>query len=185
LIYRKDDALYDLKLQRFGHSKLIKKQRMETTMGIIPHAIGFGIATVLVVWTVAPVGAAPVLSNTAVLKSVAESTVTEVRYGIRRGVARAAVATGVGLAVAGAARAYGYGYPYSYGYQSYSYGYPSYSYGYPSSYGYAPYSTGYAPYSYNYGYSGYSYNYGYAPGYYGYGVRRAARGVARRAYYRR
>ena len=61
-------------------------------------------------------------------------------------------------------------------------------YGYPSSYGYAPYSSGsygFAPYGYNYGYSGYSYNYGYAPGYYGYGARRVARGVARRAYYRR
>ena len=46
-------------------------------------------------------------------------------------------------------------------------------------------STSSAPYSYNYGYGGYSYNYGYAPGYHGYGVRRVARGVARRAYYRR
>jgi hypothetical protein len=92
------------------------------------------------------------------------------------------VASGVGLAVAGAARSYAYGsgdgYPYNYGYQSYNYGYPS-------SYGYAGYSTSYAPYSYNYGYGGYSYNYGYSPGYYGYGVRRVARGVARRAYYRR
>jgi hypothetical protein len=42
---------------------------------------------------------------------------------------------------------------------------------------------GYAPSSYNYGYSGYSS--GYTPGYSGYGVRRVARGVARRAYYRR
>jgi hypothetical protein len=79
----------------------------------------------------------------------------------------------------GKSRAYAYGNPYGYGYQSYSYGYPS-------SYGYAPYGTGYygyAPSSYNYGYSGYSS--GYTPGYYGYGVRRVARGVARRAYYRR
>jgi hypothetical protein len=80
------------------------------------------------------------------VKSAAENTVTEVRWGIRRGVARAAVATGVGLAVAGAARSYGYGYGYPY-----SYGYQSYSSGYPSSYGYAGYSTSYAPYSYNYG----------------------------------
>jgi len=149
-------------------------------MHITNHAFGFGVATVLGLCAVAPLGAAPVLSNTAALKSAADNSVTEVRWGIRRGVARAAVATGVGLAVAGAARsyAYGYGYPYNYGYQSYNYGYPS-------SYGYAGYSTSSAPYSYNYGYGGYSYNYGYAPGYYGYGVRRVARGVARRAYYRR
>ena len=148
-------------------------------MHITNHAIGFGVATMLGLCAVAPVSAAPVLSNTAALKSAADNTITEVRWGVRRrGVARAAVATGVGLAVAGAARSYAYGYPYSYGYQSYGYGYPS-------SYGYAPYSTSYAPYSYNYGYSGYSYNYGYTPGYYGYGVRRVARGVARRAYYRR
>jgi hypothetical protein len=149
-------------------------------MNITNHAIGFGAATVLGLCAVVPAGASPVLSNTAAVKSAADNTVTQVRYGIRRGVARAAVATGVGLAVAGAARsyAYGYGYPSSYGYQSYSYGYPS-------SYGYAGYSTGYAPSSYNYGYGGYSYNYGYTPGYYRYGVRRVARGVARRAYYRR
>ena len=149
-------------------------------MPITNHAIGFGVATVLGLYALAPVSAAPVLSNTAALKSAADDSVTEVRWGVRRrGLARAAVATGVGLAVAGAARSYAYGYPSGYGYQSYSYGYPS-------SYGYAPYSTSYAPSSYNYGYSGYSYNYGYTqPGYYGYGVRRVARGVARRAYYRR
>ena len=128
-------------------------------MHITNRAIGFGVATVLGLCAVTPVRAAPVLSNTAALKSAANNTVTEVRYGIRRrAVARAAVATGVGLAVAG---------------------------GYPYRYGYAGYSTSYAPYSYNYGYSGYSYNYGYTPGYYGYGgARRVARRVARRAYYR-
>jgi hypothetical protein len=146
-------------------------------MHITNHAIGFSVATVLGLCAVAPVSASPVLSNTAALKSAADNAVTEVRYGIRRGVARAAVATGVGLAVAGAARSYAYGYP--------GYGYQSYSYGYPSSYGYAGYSTSYAPNTYNYGYGGSSYNYGYTPGYYGYGVRSVARGVARRAYYRR
>jgi hypothetical protein len=141
--------------------------------------ISVGFAAALVLFPMASPSAAPVLSNTAAVKSAADNSVTEVRYGIRRGVARAAVATGVGLAVAGAARsyAYGYGYPSSYGYQSYSYGYPS-------GYGYAGYSTSYAPYNYNYGYGGYSYNYGYTPGYYGYGVRRAVRGAARRAYFR-
>ena len=113
-------------------------------MHISNHAFGFGVATVLGLCAAAPVSAAPVLSNTAALKSTADNSVTEVRWGIRRGVARAAVATGVGLAVAGAARSYAYG-------------------------------SGY----------GYPYNYGYSPGYYGYGVRRVARGVARRAYYRR
>jgi hypothetical protein len=142
-------------------------------MHITNHAIGFGVATVLGLCAVAPASAALVLSNTAALKSAADNSVTEVRYGIRRGVARAAVATGVGLAVAGAARSYpyGYGYPNSYGYQSYNYGYPS-------SYGYTGYSTSYAPSSYNYGYGVYSYNYGY-------GVRSVARRVARRAHYRR
>jgi hypothetical protein len=137
-------------------------------MPITNHIMGFGVAAVLGLCATAPVSAAPVLSNTAVLKSAANNTITEVRY-VRRGwgraATRAAVATGVGLAVAGAATSYAYGSPYGYGYQSYSYGYPS-------NYGYAPYSTsysGYAPYSYNYNYGG----------------RRAVRGVARRAYYRR
>jgi len=142
-------------------------------MHIINYSIGFGTAAVLGFCVVATVDAAPVLTNTAALKSATDNTITEVRY-IRRGWARAAVATGVGLAVAGAAASYAYGYPYGYGYQSYNYGYPS-------SYGYAPYSTGYA---YN-GYPSYGYNYGYTPGYYGYGVRHVARSVARRAYYRR
>ena len=142
-------------------------------MHITNRAISFGVATMLGLCAVAPVSASPMLSNAAALKSAADNTVTEVRYGIRRGVARAAVATGVGLAVAGAARSYpyGYGYPNSYGYQSYNYGYPS-------SYGYTGYSTSYAPSSYNYGYGVYSYNYGY-------GVRSVARRVARRAHYRR
>ena len=143
------------------------------------YAICIGYAAALVLAANAPASAAPILSNTAALKTAADNGVTDVRWVARRGWARAAVATGVGLAVAGAAASYAYGNPYRYGYQSYSYGYPS-------SYGYAPYGTGYygyAPYSYNYGYSGYSS--GYTPGYYGYGVRRAARGVARRAYYRR
>ena len=151
-------------------------------MHISNHAIGLGSATILGFCAIAPVRAAPVLSNTAALKSAADSSITEVRY-IRRGWARAAVATGVGLAVAGAvASSYAYGYPSGYGSP---YGYTYAGYGYPSSYGYSPYSAGYygsTPYGYNYGYTGYGYNYGYAPGY---GARRVARGIARRAYYRR
>ena len=152
-------------------------------MHITNYSIGFGVATVVGLCCVAPVGAAPVLTNTAALKAAADNPITEVRY-IRRGWARAAVATGVGLAVAGAVArtaSYAYGYPYGYGYQSYGYGYPS-------SYGYAPYSTGsygYAPYGYNYGYGGNGYNYGYTGGYYGYGARPVARAVVRRAYFRR
>jgi hypothetical protein len=152
----------------------------ETTMHITNYSIAFGVATVVGFCFFAPVNAAPALTNTAAIKAAADNTITEVRY-IRRGWARAAVATGVGLAVAGAAASYAYGYPYGYGY-------PSYGYGYPSSYGYAPYSSGsygYTPYGYNYGYGTYGYNYGYTPGYHGYGVRPVARAVVRRAYYRR
>jgi hypothetical protein len=155
-------------------------------MHISNHALWFGIATMLGVCAVAPGDAASVLSNTAALKSAADSPVTEVRY-IRRGWARAAVAAGVGLAVARTAASYAYGYPYSYGSPPYGYAYSGS--GYPASYGYTAYSGnayGYAPSGYNnYGYGGYSYNYGYAPGYVGYGVRGVARGIARRAYYRR
>src|SRR6516225_5445395 len=111
-------------------------------MYITNYSIGFGVATVVGFCFLAPVSAAPALTNTAALKAAAaaNNTITEVRY-IRRGWARAAVATGVGLAVAGtvagAAGSYAYGSPYGYGYPSYGYGYPSYGYGYPSSYGYA------------------------------------------------
>jgi hypothetical protein len=155
-------------------------------MHIINYSIGFGVATVVGLCIVAPVSAAPVLTNTAAVKAAAGNSITEVRY-IGRGWARRAVGVGVGLAVAGAvartAASYAYGYP------SYGYGYPSYGYGYPSGYGYAGYNTGYygyAPSSYNYGYGGYGYNYGYTPGYYGgYGVRPVARAVVRRAYFRR
>ena len=155
-------------------------------MHITNYSIGFGVAAVVGCCFVAPVTAAPALTNAAALKAAAaaDNTITEVRY-IRRGWARAAVATGVGLAVAGAvagaATSYAYGYPYGYGY-------PSYGYGYPSSYGYAPYSSASygASYGYNYGYGGYGYNYGYgAAGYYGYGARPVARAVVRRAYFRR
>ena len=148
-------------------------------MHTVKHAAAFSAATVLGLCAMAPASAAPVLSNTAVLKSAAENTITEVRY-VRRGVARRSVAgAAVGLAAAASYR-YAAGYPYAYGYgTSYNYGYaPS------SSYGYAP-----GTYSYNYGYApsyaGYTYNYGYTSGYSGYAVRRAARGVARRAAYRR
>ena len=84
-------------------------------MHISNYSIGFGVATVVGLCFFAPVSAAPALTNTAALKAAAENPITEVRY-IRRGWARAAVATGVGLAVAGAvvrtAASYGYGYPY-------------------------------------------------------------------------
>ena len=116
-------------------------------MNTTKYAVGFSFATVLGVCTMAPVSAAPVVSIAAALKSAIENPIAEARYvrrGVaRRGVARAAVATGVGVAAAASYR-YAAGYP-SYGYgASYNYGYP-----YSGSYGYAP--------------SSYSYNYGYAP----------------------
>jgi hypothetical protein len=146
------------------------------------YTLGLCVMTALGLCSVKPVSAAPVLSNTAGLKSATENLIAEVRYvrrGVaRRGVARAAVATGVGVAAAASYR--------------YAAGYPNYGYGTTYNYGYAPYSNyGYAPssQSYNYGYAPYTgtygYNYSYTSGYYGYGVRRAARGVARRVAYRR
>src|SRR5262249_10712223 len=143
----------------------------------IKYAIGAAFGTAFALAAIAPAAAVPVLSNTAALKSAADSSVTEVRF-IRRGTARrAAVAAGVGLAV-GAAYGYGSSYP-SYGWgntPSANYGYTSYGGSYYGS-GYAPYSS----YSYNYGYapySSYSYNYGYTRGYAGYAARRVVRGVA-------
>ena len=99
----------------------------KTIMNTTKYAVGFSVAAVLGVCTMAPVSAAPVLSNAAALRSAIENPITEVRYvrrGVaRRSVARAAVATGVGLAAAASYR-YAAGYP-SYGYgTSYNYGYP-------------------------------------------------------------
>src|SRR5262245_47870743 len=122
------------------------------------HTIILGTAGVLALCAIPPTSAAPVLSNTAAVKSAADSWVSDVRWRRYGGWGRGAVAAGVigGLALGAAAAArssyYGYGYP-SYGY---GYTYPSYGYG----YSYAPYSSGY------YGYGGYS-GYGYGP-YYGY-----------------
>jgi hypothetical protein len=143
-------------------------------MYISKCAVALCAAIVMGLCATTQVDAGPVLSNTAALKSAADDPVTEVRF-IRRGWARAAVATGIGLAVA-SSYAYGAGYPY-------------YGYGTSYNYGYAPYNYGYAPATYSYGtapyYGGYGYNYGYASGYYGYGARRVARGVARRAAFHR
>jgi hypothetical protein len=73
---------------------------------------------------IAPVAAAPLLSNTAAVKAAADAAVANVRWYY-------------------VYPSYGYGYsPY------YSYGYGPYAYVY--GYGYSPYSYGYAPYSYKY-----------------------------------
>jgi hypothetical protein len=73
---------------------------------------------------IAPVAAAPLLSNTAAVKAAADAAVANVRWYY-------------------VYPSYGYGYsPY------YSYGYGPYAYVY--GYGYSHYSYGYAPYSYKY-----------------------------------
>jgi hypothetical protein len=124
----------------------------ETMLTVTKHAISIGTAVALTFCAIAPASAAPVLSNTAALKSAADNWATDVRWR-RWGWGGGAVAAGVigGLALgAAAARS-----SYYYGYGGYPY------YGYNS--GYAPYSTGY----YGYPYSGGYYGYGYGP-YYGY-----------------
>src|SRR5262245_15513884 len=125
------------------------------------HTIILGTAGVLALCAIPPTSAAPVLSNTAAVKSAADSWVTDVRWRRYGGWGRGAVAAGVigGLALGAAAAARSSYYGYSYPYSGYGYSYAPYS-GY---YGYG--SGGYYNYGYPYG-SGY-YNYGYSP-YYGY-----------------
>src|SRR5262249_18797521 len=68
-------------------------------MHITNQAIGFGVATVLGLCVVAPATGAPVLSNTAALKSATDNAVTDVRWGVRRRVARRVWAGGRGRGV--------------------------------------------------------------------------------------
>jgi hypothetical protein len=107
-------------------------------------------ATVFAITAIAPATAAPVLSNTAAVKSAADSPVVDVRWGWGGWLA-AGVIGGIALGALSSPY-YGYGYAPAY---SYPYGYG----GYAGYYGYSPYTYGYAPY---YGYSGYS-TYAYAP----------------------
>jgi hypothetical protein len=94
--------------------------------------------------------AAPVLTNTAVLKQALPTDVQDVRW--RGGGAFFGGLVVGGLLGATFARPYYYGYPAYYGY---GYGY-----------GYAPYAYGYSYPSYSYGY-GYPYGGYYSGGYYG------------------
>jgi hypothetical protein len=109
-------------------------------------------ATALAITAIAPATAAPVLSNTAAVKSAADPSVVDVRWGWGGWLA-AGIIGGIALGALTSP------YYYSYGYSVPAYPYP---YGYAGYYGYAPYTYGYAPY---YGYSGYT-TYAYAPRYY-------------------
>jgi hypothetical protein len=111
-------------------------------------------ATALAITAIAPATAAPVLSNTAAVKSAADNQIVVVRWGWGGWLA-AGIIGGIALgALSSPYYAYGYAPAYSY---PYGYGYGGY--GYAGSYGYSPYTYGYAPY---YGYSGYT-TYAYAP----------------------
>ena len=109
-------------------------------------------ATVLALTAIAPASAAPVLTNTAAVKSAADSSVVDVRWGWGGWLAAGIIG---GIAFGALTSPYYYGYGYGYGVPAYPY-----PYGY-AAYGYSPYTYGYAPY---YGYSGYSY--AYVPRYY-------------------
>src|SRR5262245_55503267 len=123
------------------------------------HTIILGTAGVLALCAIPPTSAAPVLSNTAAVKSAADSWVTDVRWrrygGWGRGAVAAGVIGGLALGAAAAARSSYYGYQYS----GYGYSYAPYS-------GYYGYGGG-GSYNYGYPYGSGSYNYGYGP-YYGY-----------------
>jgi hypothetical protein len=113
---------------------------------ITNHTINVSTAGLLALGAIEPTSAAPVLSNTAVLKSAADSSITDVRWRRYGGWGRGAVAAGVigGLALGTAAAARSsycsfcypynrYGYSYAPSYYWYSSPYP---YGYPYGYGY-------------------------------------------------
>jgi hypothetical protein len=130
------------------------EETMLTDKTLTKHAISIATAVVLAICAIAPASAAPVLSNTAALKSAAENWATDVRWrrwGWGGGAVAAGVIGGLALGAAAARSSYYYGYG----------GYPYYGYG----YNYAPYSSGY--YGYGYPYSGGYYGYGYGR-YYGY-----------------
>ena len=117
-------------------------------MRFMKPATAVGAAAIMAVCAIAPARAAPVLSNTAAVRSALDSSITDVRWGGGWGGGwgwgGGALAAGLigGLALGALATApYGYG-GYGYGYPAYGYGYPAYGYGYAPSYGY---SYGYAP----------------------------------------
>jgi hypothetical protein len=114
-----------------------------------------------------PAAAAPVLTNTAVLKQALPGDLQDVRWRGGGGLFFGGLLAG-GLIGAAIARPYYYGYPAYYGY-GYGYGYAPYAYG----YSYPYYSSGYGyPYGgYYYGGSGYYGGGGYYGGWRGYGLR--------------
>jgi hypothetical protein len=82
-------------------------------MSIFKQALGAGVAGALVVSTLAPVMAAPVLSNTAAVRSAVSDQVTEVRWRAGPAIAAGAIA-GIALgALASQPRYYGPGYYYA------------------------------------------------------------------------
>ena len=108
-------------------------------------AIFASTSALLALCAIVATSAAPVLSNTAALKSAADNWLTDVRVVRRPGGRRRAVAAGIigGLAVGATARSsyhYGYSYPY-YGYSYRLYG-DYYGYGYPYGSGYYGYGDG-------------------------------------------
>jgi hypothetical protein len=108
-------------------------------------AIFASTSALLALCAIVATSAAPVLSNTAALKSAADNWLTDVRVVRRPGGRRRAVAAGIigGLAIGAAARSsyhYGYSYPY-YGYSYRLYG-GYYGYGYPYGSGYYGYGDG-------------------------------------------
>ena len=110
-------------------------------------------ATALAISAIAPATAAPVLSNTAAVKSAADNPIVDVRWGWGGWLAAGVIG---GIALGALTSPYYYG-GYGYGGYGYGYGYPAYSYpyGYAGYYGYSPYTYGYAP--------SYGYSYAYAP----------------------
>jgi hypothetical protein len=130
----------------------VNRRRKPTGDHIMKQALIAGAtATALAITAIAPATAAPVLSNTAAVKSAADNSVVDVRWGWGGWLAAGVIG---GIALGALASPY-----YSYGYSVPAYPYP---YGYAGYYGYTPYTYGYAPY---YGYSGYT-TYAYAPRYY-------------------
>jgi hypothetical protein len=123
--------------------------------------VGFGLSGILTLAAVLPAGAAPVMTSTAQVGTVATDQVTQVRW---RGGAAVAAGVGAGIALGALAASQ----PHYYGYGGYYDYEPSYGYSGGPYYGYAG-----APY---YG-STYSYGYqGYEPYYYEGGGRRDTNG---------
>ena len=99
------------------------------------RVLGAGFAAAIALSAIGQAAAAPVLSNTAALKSAATDHVTEVRWRAGPAIAAGAIA-GLALgAAAASANPYYYGYGPGYGYApSYGYYAPDYGYAYPPAY---------------------------------------------------